>query len=190
MANFIVLDFAKIPNGTKLSESQIQEFAKSANKVFDLLPNDFAKLYLASPASSGHHQNYAGGLLEHCIAMGLWLYAKTTSCGGNINLAVEECAKIALLHDLCKVGLYTLGEDGVYRSDKEMYKHHALLSVQRCKSFGIKLSRKERISILLHMAGAWWNTEDRAALSLLDKLWISRHFDIIAAVQWADMKAC
>ena len=174
-----------------LSEERFDTYVQSVNKAFSLLPEQFQEQYNASPASSKYHQNYAGGLLEHCLAMGQWLYSRSLSCGGSINLTVDECARIALFHDLCKVGLYRLGEDGAYVvSDPEMHKHHASLSIQRCKEFGIKLSKTERISILLHMAGAWWNAEDVAKLTILDRWWISRHFDILAAIQWADMKAC
>ena len=178
------------PEGIRLTESQIQAFVDAANRAFGLLPEEFAKTYLASPASSRFHQNYAGGLLEHCWAMGLWLYSRTLVCGGSVNLTVEECARIALFHDLCKVGLYTIGADGAYHSDKEMYKHHAALSIQRCQEFGITLSQTEKVAILLHMAGAWWNTEDEDLLTDSDREWIARRFDVLSAVQWSDMKAC
>ena len=125
-------------------------------------------------------------MLEHSVKLGEALYERTQK---GINLTVEECARIALYHDLCKVGLYiTYGNS--YRCDKELYPHHGLLSVQRCEEFGIELSQTERVAILLHMAGAWWNPEDVTALTDDDRLWISKNFDILAAVQWADMKAC
>ena len=128
--------------------------------------------------------------------MGLWLYSRTADCcqSAQADLTVAECARIALFHDLCKVGLYAMGDDGAYHSNKEMYKHHALLSVQRCAQLGITLSQKERVAILLHMAGGFFNEEDIAALMSGDRQWL---FDnllaglrIVGAVQWADMKAC
>lgn len=194
--NLYLCKMCKDLNGNFTEESlakhnaRFEAFVLAANKAFGLLPKEFADLYLAAPASSRFHQNYAGGLLEHCTAMGIWLYSRTIECGGSVDLTVDECARIALFHDLCKVGLYSLGKDGVYHSDPEMYKHHALLSVQKCEEFGIFLSQKERVSILLHMAGAWWNPEDETALTVSDREWISNNFGILAAVQWADMKAC
>ena len=64
------------------------------------------------------------------------------------------------------------------------------LLVQRCEQLGITLSDKERVCILLHMAGGWWNAEDEGALSGKDREWVARNLRTIAAVQWADMKAC
>lgn len=180
--------------GLGLSPEQLATFEAAWASAWTLLPSDWAAKFEAAPASARFHQNYAGGLLEHCAAMGLWLYSRTADCCQSeqqqVDLTVVECARIALFHDLCKVGLYALGDDGAWHSDKEMYKHHALLSVQRCEQLGIALSEKERVCILLHMAGGWWNAEDEGALSEKDREWIARNLRTIAAVQWADMKAC
>lgn len=169
--------------------SKYKELEEAFNRAFDRLPKNFAEEYLESPASARYHQNYAGGLIEHCVMMGEALYSRSKERGGTVDLTADECARIALYHDLCKVGLYKFS-GGKYAANKEMYQHHALLSVQRCEKFGILLTQKERICILLHMAGAWWNQEDVDALTDDDRDWIAKNFDIVAAVQWADMKGC
>lgn len=189
MFDFVKL-FALIVNGLRMSEEHVAAFHNAVKKALSVLDPAFGVAYANAPASARFHQNYEGGLLEHCYAMGLWLYSRSTECGGTIDLTIDECARIAMYHDLCKVGLYSRGEDGAFHSDKEMYQHHALLSVQRCKELGITLSQKEKVAILLHMAGGWWNAEDEAALTANDRKWLANNISIISAVQWADMKAC
>lgn len=162
-------------------------------EIIKSLPEDVQAAYRSAPAAAKHHQNYIGGLYEHSLKLAEILFNRTTEGGAThhiIDLSVDECAKIGALHDLCKINLYTMNVDGTYSTDKNLYPHHGTLSVKMCKDFGIKLSQVEKICILLHMAGAWWNKEDTDALSIKDRKWISKHFDIIAAVQWADMKAC
>lgn len=189
MFDFVQL-FAIIIKGLRMAEDRIVAFQGAVKKALSILEPTFCISYANAPASASHHQNYEGGLLEHCYIMGLWLYSRSVECGGPIDLTIDECARIALYHDLCKVGLYTRGKDGIWYCDSEMYEHHALLSVQRCEELGIILSQKERICILLHMAGAWWKAEDEEALTAGDRKWLANHFGIVSAVQWADMKAC
>ena len=167
-------------------------FEAAWQRAWDLLPADWQINFMAAPASAKYHQNYAGGLYEHCHMVGEYLYSRSNEVTtyAAIELTVGECARIALFHDLCKVGLYTKGADGAYHSDKELYKHHALLSVQRCEELGIMLSQKERVCILLHMAGGFCNPEDEAALTESDREWLANNFRVVSAVQWADMKAC
>lgn len=157
------------------------------------LPADVLKAYFEAPAASKHHQNYTGGLVEHSCKLASELFKRTAEGGATRNiiaLTPKECVVIGALHDLCKVGLYTLNEDGSYSTNKELYPHHALRSVELCAEYGIELNQTERVCILLHMAGAWWNQEDVDALTESDREWLLNHFDIVSAVQWADMKAC
>ena len=103
---------------------------------------------------------------------------------------IENVVKIAVCHDLCKVDLYKLSEDGKYSYEYEKYKHHAKESVRRAEILGIELNQLERICILLHMAGGWWNDEDEEELNESDRKLIGENIRLISAVQWADMKAC
>jgi hypothetical protein len=157
---------------------QIEE--KSSSTVYHLLTD---------PAAKSHHQNYEGGLTEHNFKFACYLYGRVLATRPGINL-VESVVKIAVCHDLCKVNLYKLGNDGKYSYNYEEYKHHAKESARRAGILGIKLTDMERICVLLHMAGGWWNDEDEAELSTSDRELVGENIRFISAVQWADMKAC
>ena len=64
--------------------------------------NDF----YACPASSKYHGAYPGGLLEH--SLNVYDELKRLLCVyPEIKVSEESVVIAALLHDLCKVGLYT-----------------------------------------------------------------------------------
>ena len=165
-----------------------KEFVKLYEQIED---KHHSVLYhlLFDPAAKTHHQNYEGGLTEHNFKFACYLYGRVLTMYPGTNL-IENVVKIAVCHDLCKVDLYKVCEDGKYSYDYEKYKHHAKESVRRAEILGIELNQLERICILLHMAGGWWNDEDEAELSKSDRELISENIRLISAVQWADMKAC
>lgn len=173
------------------AEQQIavaKEFVKLYEQIEDKHPSILYHL-LSDPAAKTHHQNYEGGLTEHNFKFACYLYGRVLTMYPGAN-PVENVVKIAVCHDLCKIDLYKLGEDGKYSYDYEKYKHHAKESVRRSKILGVELNPLERICILLHMAGGWWNDEDEAELSESDKKLIGDNIRLISAVQWSDMKAC
>ena len=164
------------------------EFSKL---LLDLKNRDqkFYNEYMIAPAAKSHHQNYPCGLLEHSGKFAMWLYAR--SLKGDIDITLKECVKIAFFHDFCKVYLYTPdNENGGYIIDYIIYPHHSKRSIELAKELGYKLSQKEKICILLHMAGGYWNDEDELELTAKDRKWIANNIRLISAVQWADMKAC
>ena len=152
----------------------------------------FLRMLIASPASKGHHQNYEGGLMEHCYLFAAYLYSRTNEGGYNgtvpLSLSVIDCFEIALFHDFCKVGLYKKTADG-YEYNPAVVKHHAKLSIEYAEKLGYMISPKVKTCIALHMS-SWWNKEDENLLDDDDRVWASNHLADIAAVQWADMKAC
>lgn len=174
-----------------LNEEQTMFLAKMFEMFLDDLKEKspiVLKHFLQDPAAKAHHQNYEGGLLEHSFKFAAWLYGRILTFKSG--LTVKEVIRIAVFHDFCKLGLYKKQPDGHYTYDKEKYKHHALESIKRAEFLGYELSQAERVCILLHMAGGWWNAEDEAALTENDKVFIANNFKLISASQWADMRAC
>lgn len=167
--------------------SVAKEFVKLYEQIEDKYPSVLYHL-LTDPAAKTHHQNYEGGLTEHNFKFACWLYARVIKA--KLDLTAEEVCRIAIFHDLCKIKLYKLGEDGKYSYDYEEYKHHSSESIRRLSKMGIELCQRERVCILLHMAGGWWNDEDEAELSESDREFIGNNIRLISVVQWADMKAC
>lgn len=149
---------------------------------------DYYDEYMSAPAAKSHHQNYYRGLVEHSGKFAMWLYGR--SLRGDIDITLQECARIGFLHDFCKLFLYESDGVGGYDIDYSIYDHHAKRSIELAEELGYKLSQKEKICILLHMAGGWWNQEDEDLLTEDDRRQIARNIRLISAVQWADMKAC
>jgi len=192
---------ARIPNGQKIifnnyiwdscpiQGQDLNDLIQACNNIVERISkfpyffNEFKK----APAAKAHHQNYEGGLIEHSFKLACYLYSRVLKIGG---FTVDQVARVAMCHDFCKIGLYQLQSDGNYTYDKEKIKHHGLASVAYADLMSIALSQGERICVLLHMAGGWWNAEDENDLSLADRLWIGQNIQLLSAVQWADMKAC
>jgi hypothetical protein len=165
-----------------------KEFVKLYEQIEDKSSGVVCHL-LTDPAAKSHHQNYEGGLTEHNFKFACYLYGRILMMCPGTN-PVESVVKIAVCHDLCKVNLYKLGKDGKYSYNYEEYKHHAKESIRRANILCIELNQLERICVLLHMAGGWWNDEDEAELNESDRELIGNNIRLISAVQWADMKAC
>lgn len=60
--------------------------------------------FFEAPASSKYHECYEGGLAEHSVNVYYALFPLVQAYG--IEVSRETAAIIALLHDVCKVGLY------------------------------------------------------------------------------------
>lgn len=180
-----------VAESTGLTTGQVKELTYAFDNIMSQIGNrhpSVLRYLLTDPAAKSHHQNYPGGLTEHNFKLACWLYARVIKA--KLDLTAEETCRIAIFHDLCKVKLYKLGEDGKYSYDYEEYKHHSCESVRRLSKMGIELCQRERVCILLHMAGGWWNDEDEAELSESDREFVGNNIRLISAVQWADMKAC
>ena len=127
-----------------------------------LLSSDF----FDAPASARYHLSHAGGLCEHSLNVYACLvdYLARPRVKETYGLfcSEESAAVIALLHDICKVGVYKTsyrnkkGEDGVWR--KEPYYEfedtlpygHGEKSVYIISGF-MRLSREEAFAIRYHM---------------------------------------
>ena len=183
------LDTWKCPLlNTEQQTAVAKEFVKLYEQIEDKYPNVLYHL-LFDPAAKTHHQNYEGGLTEHNFKFACYLYGRVLTMYPGTN-PIENVVRVAVCHDLCKIDLYKLGKNGKYSYDYEKYKHHAKESVRRANILGVELNQLERICVLLHMAGGWWNDEDEEELNESDRRLIGENIKLISAVQWADMKAC
>ena len=208
-----------------LTKEQQATVAKEFVKLYKQIENKYPSVIrsmLIDPAAKTHHQNYVGGLTEHNLKFACYMYAKLIekfSVAENNNV-LTSVVKIAVLHDLCKVGLYKWNDTTKsYNYDYEKYKHHATESLDRAQTtLGIELKQIERICILLHM-GPWANAEDYSQLTEDDNLFLGEEaadfrqiknwnnrddFDsmleqidwntvagkIVLMAHWADMQAC
>ena len=90
--------------------------------------------YVNAPASTKYHGNYPGGLMEHSWNVYVWL----TIIVGNANsmkdadaqlkneeskAMMDSAAIVALLHDICKVGFYSMEPKNRKTYDAEKVKN-------------------------------------------------------------------
>jgi 23S rRNA maturation-related 3'-5' exoribonuclease YhaM len=102
--------------------------------------------YFTAPASTRYHNSYPGGLCQH--SLNLMLMFSTENKKWEKPIPQESVVICGLLHDLCKVGAYTVTENG-YEKVKGL-KGHGKLSVSRIEEY-IKLTPQEKDIILFHM---------------------------------------
>jgi len=106
--------------------------------------------YFESPAAIRYHSIFEGGLVYHSLSV-YNLYKKMYE--EIFKLDFEEIKNeiiiAALLHDLCKLGLY-IKEGNKYITNKNHPKKHATLSIEIIKKF-IVLTEFEEKLIKYHM---------------------------------------
>lgn len=111
--------------------------------------------FFTAPAGAKHHGAYPGGLLEHSLNVCREL------CSSNIaeSVTTESMVLCALLHDVCKVGVYHLGPEPVKavaeKTDRYTYHDpltmgHGEKSVYLISRF-IQLTDEEALAIRWHM---------------------------------------
>lgn len=153
------------------------------DKVIDFLEkSDF----FYAPASSIHHGNYEGGLLEHSmnvynIAIKLYEDFKEISPEKMTNIPIESVIITSLLHDICKTYFYVpkiksrKNEDNEweqyigYEINDQLPLWHGAKSVILLQMIGLQLTIDEMLAIQWHM-GAWNNgyTESSTKRSMGD----------------------
>lgn len=125
--------------------------------------------FFTDPSAKAHHGNFDGGLVEHslnvyyCLVKFCTMYEQEFP---DTKFDEESIAIIALLHDLCKVGLYKKGfrnvkndatgqweRKEVYEYDDKLGMGHGEGSVYIIQSF-MKLNRAEALAVRHHMS-AW-----------------------------------
>ncbi len=168
---------------------------EGADKLLDyLLSSDF---FLA-PASSRFHLAYEGGLAEHSLNVydRLVSYLSSTHFKslGKDDYSSESIAIVALLHDLCKIGVYKKGyrnakdENGqwqrvdTFEYDDQLPYGHGEKSVYIISGF-MRLTREEAFAIRYHMGYSSEHDDVRNVSASFEK------FPLAFAVSVADSEA-
>lgn len=137
---------------------------EGADKLLEFLEkSDF----FAAPASTRFHGAYEGGLLRHSLnvyeCLTEYLARERVRQKYELNVSEETAAIVALLHDLCKVNIYTVSTRNVkneqtgqwekvpfYMIDDKLPYGHGEKSVYMVSGF-MKLTREEAMAIRWHM---------------------------------------
>ncbi len=121
--------------------------------------------FFIAPASARFHSSFEGGLVSHSINVYDCLVDYLSSQSAKklgFEYSEESIAIVALLHDLCKIGVYKKGfrnvkdERGVwnrvdtYEYDDQMPYGHGEKSVYIISGF-MRLTREEAFAIRYHM---------------------------------------
>ena len=136
---------------------------EGADKLLDYLLN--SSDFFTAPASSRFHSAYEGGLLDHSLNVYDCLVSYLSSESAKrfgFEYSDESVAIVALLHDLCKIGVYKKGfrnvkdEKGVWQRvdtfeyDDRLPYGHGEKSVYIISGY-MKLTREEAFAIRSHM---------------------------------------
>ncbi len=164
-----------------------------ADKLFEyLLASDF----FTAPASARYHSSFEGGLAEHSINVYECLksYLDTDRARAfGFSYSDESIAIVALLHDLCKIGVYKKGfrnvkdDKGVWQRvdtfeyDDKLPYGHGEKSVYIISGY-MRLTREEAFAIRYHMG--YSSTEDPRNVSAAFEM-----FPLAFALSTADSEA-
>ena len=168
---------------------------EGADKLLEyLISSDF----FVAPASSRFHSAYEGGLVEHSLNVYDRLHSYIGSDHfkslGLSQYSEESLVIAALLHDLCKIGIYKKGfrnvknEQGkwvqveTYEYDDQLPYGHGEKSVYIISGF-MRLTREEAFAIRYHM-GYSSETDDVRNVSLSFEM-----FPLAFALSVADSEA-
>ena len=169
---------------------------EGADKLLEYLLSPASDFFTA-PASARFHNSFEGGLCDHSLNVYdcLKSYLDTDRARGfGFSYTDESIAIVALLHDLCKVGIYKKGfrnvkdERGVWQRvdtfeyDDKLPYGHGEKSVYIISGY-MKLTREEAFAIRYHM-GYSSEREDPRNVSLAFEM-----FPLAFAVSVADSEA-
>ena len=167
---------------------------EGADKLLEyLLSSDF----FTAPASARFHCSFEGGLCEHSLnvydCLVSYLNMPRTKEIMGVSYSEESIAIVALLHDLCKVGVYKKGfrnvknEQGAWQRvdtfeyDDRLPYGHGEKSVYIITGY-MKLTREEAFAIRYHMG--YSSTEDARNVALAFEM-----FPLAFALSTADSEA-
>ena len=168
---------------------------EGADKLLEyLLSSDF----FTAPASARYHCSFEGGLCEHSLnvydCLVSYLNMPRTKEIMGVSYSEESIAIVALLHDLCKVGVYKKGfrnvkdEKGTWQRvdtfeyDDKLPYGHGEKSVYIASGY-MRLTREEAFAIRYHM-GYSSQTEDPRNVSAAFEM-----FPLAFALSTADSEA-
>ena len=113
--------------------------------------------FFESPASSKFHDAARGGLVHHSLKVydiALKLKEEVIATRPDVEEYLQNDSIIlcALLHDVCKIGLYKEKDDGSFtRVKRTLGKAHGRLSVRWLEEQGLDLMAEEKLAIRWHM---------------------------------------
>ena len=130
------------------------------DKLADYLSD--SKDFFTAPASTRFHNNFSGGLAQHCL--NVYENFKSLLEIKGIEMSEDSIIICALLHDLCKCNTYVVetrnrkNEQGQWEKyniwatnkDVDIPLPHSSRSIAIIRKF-IKLSIKEELTIFYHM---------------------------------------
>lgn len=159
------------------------------DKLEKLLQYLFVNNFYTSPAAKSYHENYPGGLYDHCKEVFSQLFEYRTKM--NKNWSDLELILIAFGHDLCKLGLYIMN----YNNGTITYSLNPIIDIAKHGTRSLEVLSElvpellnERIanSIVCHM-GLWTadvpNISDymRDAQSKDDLVFFTHSADMVAS---------
>ena len=169
----------------KTRQERLNEFWNSPAAVAP--PSDFCKrlacsYFFYAPASTKYHGNYEGGLFDHSFMVMNTLVDLTR----HNNLKWQRDGSpfiVGLLHDLCKIDQYKLGEAGYEYNKDTLLTGHGDKSVMLISEH-MQLTEEEVMCIRYHM-GAFtdkeeWRYYTRAVNQYPNVLW-THQADMIAS---------
>ncbi len=138
---------------------------EGANKLLEYLLSPASDFFTA-PASARFHSAYEGGLLDHSLnvydCLNGYLNSEKVKERFGFSYSDESIAIVALLHDLCKIGVYKKGFRNVkdekgqwqrvdtFEFDDQLPYGHGEKSVYIISGY-MKLTREEAFAIRYHM---------------------------------------
>ena len=169
---------------------------KGADKLLTYLMSDTSDFFTA-PSSTRFHGSYEGGLVQHSVnvyhCLVDYLSRPRTKELYGMDYTEEIVALVSLLHDICKLNLYTVdyrnakNEQGVwekvpyYKIDDQLPYGHGEKSVYIISSY-VRLSREEAFAIRYHMGFS--GIEDKNSIGKALEM-----FPLALALNVADMEA-
>ena len=168
---------------------------EGADKLLEYLMSPSSDFFTA-PASARYHNSFEGGLCDHSVNVYecLLSYLESDRAKGfGFEYSRESIAIVALLHDLCKVGVYKKGfrnvkdEKGVWQRvdtfeyDDKLPYGHGEKSVYIINGY-MRLTREEAFAIRYHMG--YSSTEDPRNVSSAFEM-----FPLAFALSTADSEA-
>ena len=168
---------------------------EGADKLLEYLMSPASDFFTA-PASARYHNSFEGGLCDHSVNVYECLLSYLESDRAKafgFEYSRESIAIVALLHDLCKVGVYKKGfrnvkdEKGVWQRvdtfeyDDKLPYGHGEKSVYIINGY-MRLTREEAFAIRYHMG--YSSTEDPRNVSSAFEM-----FPLAFALSTADSEA-
>lgn len=154
--------------------------------------------FYVMPASTKYHNNFSGGLFDHCSSV--WNNLEKLTKALDLKWQDESSPfVIAMLHDACKIDAYFYNADyGCWEHDDEHPEGHGDLSLKIAEQLGIELTDEEKACIRWHM-GAFddkenWSNYTNAIHQYPNVLWVhtadmmSAHIDELNSFNKDDLR--